>query len=127
MKYSNEKTLYHGAGGKLFEFGRDLRQRSTEAEKVLWGYLRNRKFYGLKFRRQHPIDEFVADFYCHEKKLIIELDGSIHEIEQNAQYDKARTNDLSELGIHVFRFTNSEVIHKISFVLDELKKFLQID
>lgn len=115
-------NLHQGAIGKLYQYGRELRQSSTKAEKILWEYLRNRKFDGLKFRRQHPIDKFIADFYCHEKKLIVELDGAFHDDKMNTYYDKARTYELAETGIKVIRFRNSEVENNISFVLTEIKK-----
>ena len=84
-------NLHKGAIGKLYQYGRELRQSSTKAEKILWEYLRNRNLDGMKFRRQHPIDKFIADFYCHEKKLVVELDGAVHDDKMNAQYDEART------------------------------------
>jgi len=115
-------NLHKGAIGKLYQYGRELRQSSTKAEKILWEYLRNRKLDGLKFRRQHPIDKFIADFYCHEKKLVVELDGAIHDEKMNAQYDQARTYELAGSGIRVIRFWNSEVENNIEFVLNRIKK-----
>ncbi len=115
-------NLHKGAIGKLYQYGRELRQSSTKAEKILWKYLRNRKLDGLKFRRQHPIDKFIADFYCHEEKLVVELDGAVHDDVMNAQYDKARTYELKGSGITVIRFRNSEVENNISFVLNEIRK-----
>jgi very-short-patch-repair endonuclease len=79
---------------------------------------------GLKFRRQHPIDKFIADFYCHEKKLVVELDGAVHDDKMNAQYDEARTYELKGSGIKVIRFRNSEVENNISFVLNEIRKVI---
>ncbi len=84
--------------------------------------MRNRNLEGLKFRRQHPIDKFIADFYCHEKKLVIELDGTVHDDKMNAQYDEARSYELKGSGITVIRFRNSEVENNISFVLNEIRK-----
>jgi very-short-patch-repair endonuclease len=115
-------NLHKGAIGKLYQYGRELRQSSTKAEKILWQYLRNRKLNGLKFRRQHPLDKFIADFYCHEKKLVIELDGSVHNIKDNEEYDSARTNEINELGIRVLRFRNDEVESNIETVLKEIIK-----
>ncbi|MDZ4795203.1 MAG: endonuclease domain-containing protein [Bacteroidota bacterium] len=108
--------------GKLYQYGRELRQSATKAEKILWEYLRNRRLDNLKFRRQHPIDKFIADFYCHEKKLVVELDGAVHDDKMNAQYDEARTYELKWSGIKVIRFRNSEVENNISFVLIEIRK-----
>jgi len=118
-------NLHKGAIGKLYEYGRELRHSATKAEKILWEYLRNRNLDGLKFRRQHPIDKFIADFYCHEKKLVVELDGAVHDDKMNAQYDEARTYELKGSGIIVIRFRNSEVENNISFVLNEIRKSIE--
>jgi very-short-patch-repair endonuclease len=118
-KYND--NLHKGAIGKLYQYGRELRQSSTKAEKILWEYLRNRKLDGLKFRRQHPIDKFIADFYCHEKKLVVELDGDVHDDKMNAQYDEARTYELKGSGIKVIRFRNNEVENDIVTVLRKIK------
>ena len=120
MTESYGDNLHKGAIGKLFEYSRELRQVSTQAEKLLWVRLRNRKLNGLKFRRQHPIDKYVADFYCHEKKLVIELDGAIHDEKENIDYDIARTFELGGLNISVLRFRNDEVINNMEKVLQKI-------
>lgn len=122
MTDSYGDNLHKGAIGKLFEYSRELRQISTEAEKLLWSELRNRKLNGLKFRRQHPVDKYVADFYCHEKRLVIELDGVVHDKKENKEYDQARTIELAGLKINVLRFRNDEVENDIEKVL---KKIIQ--
>ena len=122
MTDPHNDNLHKGAIGKLYEYGRELRQSSTKAEKILWEYLRNQKLEGLKFRRQHPLDRFIADFYCHEKKLVVELDGAVHDEKMNVQYDEARTYELKGSGIKVIRFRNSEVENNILFVLNEIRK-----
>jgi len=130
MPESYNDNLHKEAIGKLYQYGRELRQESTEAEKLLWEELRNRKLKGLKFRRQHPIDTFVLDFYCHERKLAIELDGSIHDGKLNKEYDEARTAMLGGLGIYTLRFRNDEVINNIESVLrkiNEVTNMLQAD
>ena len=119
-KYND--NLHKGAIGKLYQYGRELRQSATKAEKILWEYLRNRNLDGLKFRRQHPIDKFIADFYCHEKKLVVELDGAVHDDKMNSQYDEARSYELKGSGITAIRFRNGEVENNISFVLTEIRK-----
>ncbi|MEJ0106852.1 MAG: endonuclease domain-containing protein [Bacteroidota bacterium] len=101
MTGSYNDNLHKGAIGKLYEYSRELRQVSTEAEKLLWAELRNRKLNGLKFRRQHPIDKYIADFYCHEKKIVIEVDGVVHDKKENKEYDQARTIELDKLKINV--------------------------
>jgi very-short-patch-repair endonuclease len=118
-------NLHKGAIDKLYQYGRELRQSATKAEMILWEYLRDRKLDGLKFRWQHPIDKFIADFYCHEKKLVVELDGAVHDDKMNVQYDEARTYELKGSGIKVTRFRNSEVENNISFVLNEIRKEIE--
>ncbi len=119
-KNSYNESLHSGACKKLYEYGKQLRKAETTAEELLWRSLKSRKFHNLKFRRQHPLDKYVADFYCHEKKLVIELDGSIHDLKSNYEYDKARTNDLEELGIKVIRFKNLDVDNNLDTVLNQI-------
>jgi very-short-patch-repair endonuclease len=120
MAESYNDNLHKEAMGKLYQYGRELRKESTKAEKLLWNDLRNRKLNGLKFRRQHPMDKFIADFYCHEKKLVIELDGDIHDEKVNKDYDEARTAMLEGLNVVVLRFKNEEVINNIKNVLKKI-------
>ena len=109
---------------------RELRKKSTAAENIFWEEVRNRKILKRKFYRQFPIHFefagrkrfFIADFYCNEKKLIVEIDGGIHEQQNN--YDKLRTIIISELGIKVIRFKNELVINNLDKVIGSLKKFL---
>ena len=93
---------------------RHLRKVATSAEVILWEEIRNRKLGGLKFRRQYPVLGFILDFYCAEKSLGIELDGSIH-ISQE-EYDKWREKVVLEKGIRIFRFSNQEVMENIEDV-----------
>ena len=104
----------------IFENAKGLRRSMTEAEKILWKHLRNSKLHGLKFRRQHPVDIFIADFYCHQKKLIIELDGNIHDILEQKEYDEGRTFKLEEKGFKILRFKNEEIINDLENVLDRI-------
>jgi len=106
----------------IFEFAQYLRKESTPAEKILWTYLRNRQLKNLKFRRQAVIQyRFIADFYCPELKLIIEVDGKIHLKSEVSKNDYARTKELLELGYRVIRFSNKHVINKIEDVLNEIE------
>jgi len=102
-----------------------LRAEMTEAEKVLWGALRNRKLSGEKFTRQHGIGSFVADFYCSKYKLAIEVDGKIHFRKDIAERDKNRTEYISSWEITVIRFKNEEVLKDLNAVLEEIKKYLK--
>jgi len=112
------------------EIARDLRRNQTEAEKLLWEELRNRKLNGCKFLRQAPLFYFVygkkrylfiADFYCAEKKLVIELDGKVHEF--NKEYDEGREAMLVERGLKVIRFKNEE-LDNMQEVLETIKNNL---
>lgn len=98
---------------------KELRKSVTSQEFKLWFYLKNKNL-GSKFRRQHSIGPYVADFYCKEKKLIIELDGSQHV--KSKEYDKERDNYLKILGIKVLRFWNNEIDKNIEEVLIKIKK-----
>ena len=97
---------------------RQLRREMTPAEKLLWERLRDRRLHGLKFRRQHPYGPFVADFYCAEHRLVVELDGSIHAT--TADYDQARTRQLEAFGCRVLRFSNALVETALEEVLQAI-------
>ncbi len=109
------------------QLARELRKNRTLAEKILWKKLRNRMFLDLKFLRQHPIyykfdskvKFFIADFYCHEINLVIEIDGKIHDKQKD--YDQTRTEIISIKNIKVIRFKNEEVLSNINLVLQKLK------
>jgi very-short-patch-repair endonuclease len=91
---------------ELLDFARELRERQTEAERQLWAFLRNRGIGGFKFRRQHPVDPYVVDFYCEEKRLGIELDGVQHDGAEARCRDERRSEYLRSQGIRVLRFGN---------------------
>ena len=119
-----EENLHQGAGHKLFAYARENRKKQTAAEEILWQHLRNRQLQGFKFRRQHPLNKFIADFYVHEAKLVIELDGEYHTEEEQKAYDAGRTYELGEWKIRVLRFTNEEILKDIKQVLETIKKHL---
>ncbi|GGE41049.1 very-short-patch-repair endonuclease [Pedobacter psychrotolerans] len=120
-----EDELFKGANHKLFEFSKVLRKTATETEDILWQSLRKKQLNGFKFRRQHPLDKYIADFYCHEAKLVVEVDGEIHNTEENKEYDKSRSYEFKELGITVIRFTNEEVIENMKMVLEVIRRHLE--
>ncbi len=124
-----EKTMYFGAKPITFERAKELRLNPTVAERILWETLRNKKMLGLRFKHQHPINKFIADFYCHTLKLVIEVDGEIHNTEENREYDDNRTAAFESYDITVLRFTNDEVFTNIEKVRDiiasECKKLLE--
>lgn len=121
----NKQPYYHGASEKIFENALKLRKNLTEAEKILWNSLKNRKVSNCKFRRQHPIGRFIADFYCHEVKLIIEADGAIHNSNKSKEYDKGRTEMLNEWGIEVLRFSNDQIITKPLQVIKSIEEIIK--
>jgi very-short-patch-repair endonuclease len=102
------------------KLSRTLRKNATGAEAFLWQLLRNRAFHEAKFRRQHPVGEYVLDFYCHEAKLGIELDGSGHLKTMQSQHDRQRAQKLAADGITVLRFWNSDVLNNTEQVLEEM-------
>ena len=106
------------------QFSRDLRNNLTEAEKKLWRHLRQSQFHGLKFRRQEPVDGYIADFICLEKRIIIELDGGQHA--EAEVYDQKRTSTIEAAGFKVLRFWNNDVLKNIEGVLSSLEIELQV-
>ncbi|MBW8326131.1 MAG: endonuclease domain-containing protein [Prolixibacteraceae bacterium] len=123
---SFEYDFYYGASATTKAQAAELRKNMTVEEKILWQKLRNKKLNDLKFRRQHPVDIFILDFYCHEKKLAIEVDGGIHNQEAQREWDENRTYELNEFGINVLRFTNEEVIDRTKEVMKSIKDFLKL-
>ena len=97
---------------RLSELARQLRQKSTDAESLLWQSLRNRKVLGFKFRRQHQFGEYVVDFYCSEAKLVVECDGEIHSRNDSWQHDRVRDAYMNSQGLTVLRFTNEQVLQQ---------------
>ncbi len=118
MKELN-RPMYYGAKPVTFQAARILQKGMTHPEKLLWDHLKGKKLCGLRFRRQHPIDFFIADFYCHKLKLVIELDGAIHIGRE--EYDDGRSAEMEKYGIQVVRFTNKEVESDIESVLPPLQ------
>jgi imidazole glycerol-phosphate synthase subunit HisF len=115
--------MFAGADPLIFEKARALRKNMTQAETILWFQLKQ-GINGFKFRRQHPLGIYIADFYCHKAKLVIELDGSIHKIPEVMQNDKARQQSIEERGLQVIRFTNREVLENVHLVLQKVKSYL---
>lgn len=107
-------------------FARYLRKSSTDAEQLLWYKLRNRQFFGIKFRRQQVIDNFIVDFVSIEKKIIIEVDGGQHNENKYISHDIKRTKLLEDKGFKVIRFWNNEVLQNLEGVLDVLTLALSL-
>jgi very-short-patch-repair endonuclease len=119
---SVEYPMYYGATPDIFRKAKELRRYETESEKRVWAKLCRNQLIGLKFRRQHPINRFIVDFYCVKIKLVIEVDGNIHEIPENKVYDIGRSQILNDFGIKVIRFTNEEFIEDIEKVIKNIEK-----
>ena len=109
--------------GLLRDFARQNRREMTESEIVLWNALRN-EFRGIKFRRQHPIGDYIADFLCLKAKLVIEVDGGYHDKPQQQLEDQLRTEFLQSKGYRVIRFTNEEVSSQLKGVISRIKEEL---
>ena len=120
-KRTRDYLLHLNAQRGTMRFAKDLRREMTKAEEALWKALKNRQLGGIKFRRQHPIHWYVADFYCHEKRLIVEVDGGIHLKKDIREHDDNRSAELDRLGITVLRFTNDEVLNHMSDVLQKIQ------
>ncbi|NII11450.1 DUF559 domain-containing protein [Oleiagrimonas sp. C23AA] len=108
---------------RIYQHARQLRTHSTDAEQRLWRHLRRRQLAGFRFRRQHPIAGYIADFTCIEARVIIELDGGQH-VEQ-AHYDARRTNQLQQQGYTVIRYWNDDVLLRTKRVLEDILRHLE--
>jgi very-short-patch-repair endonuclease len=104
---------------------KDQRNNPTEAEIILWSYLKNKRLSGKKFRRQHGIGDYIVDFYCPECRVIVELDGAPHFTEETAEYDRVRTKYFEGKGLRVIRFQNCEVRNDLRRVLEAISRALQ--
>lgn len=117
--------MWKGAPPESFSKAQFLRTVMTNAENLLWEKLKNNQFHGLKFRRQHPVHLFIADFYCHKYRLIIEIDGGYHESEIQRKKDEERTQLLMDNDLTVIRFSNEEVENNMTEVLTRLRKVIE--
>jgi very-short-patch-repair endonuclease len=110
------KSMYYGAKPETFAAAKILRENMTICEKLLWEKLNRKQVSGLRFRRQHPIDFFIVDFYCHEARLVVEIDGEIHK--KQKEYDDGRSAEMERYFIKIIRFKNSEVENSIEDVIN---------
>jgi len=106
----------------LREIRKQLRNNLTPAEAALWDLLKNKQLDGHRFRRQVSIENYIVDFYCAEIRLVIELDGAVHNHPQIAENDKSRDEHLTGLGYKVLRFENKDVFELTDWVLGEIRK-----
>jgi very-short-patch-repair endonuclease len=123
MAYLGKTTpdiLHHGASAETHNLAVILRKSETEAEKLLWQVLKNRKCAGLKFRRQHPFGRFVLDFYCHERALAVEVDGCIHKNRDVKERDLNPTNNMVTLvREEILPIQNITITKQTGFVLEQ--------
>ncbi len=106
----------------IYRRSRYLRKNPTAAEACLWSKIRRRQFAGLLFNRQKAIGSYIADFYCHQAKLVIEVDGPQHHSELGIEQDRVRDQYLKSMGISVLRFSNQEILENRERVLEIIKK-----
>lgn len=108
----------------LKKLARHLRNNSTKAEIILWKQLKGKSMRGYDFHRQKPIDQYILDFFCHELMLGIEVDGYSHQLEEVQKKDVIKEERMNELGIHVMRFTDDQVLKDMGNVLREIDAFV---
>ena len=123
MQRTEQPAMFYGAKRSIFQNAEVLRKDMTVAEKKLWERL-NKSQLGVRFKAQHPIDIFIADFYCHKFKLVVEIDGGIHETQK--EYDEGRTAELESWGLTIIRFSNEEVMNDIEKVVERIKNHLNL-
>jgi very-short-patch-repair endonuclease/dTDP-glucose pyrophosphorylase len=116
---SGNIDMHYGASKLIFQRAEELRKFPTYEEEIVWGYLSGNKL-GVKFRRQHPVFLYVADFYCHSLKLVIEIDGGIHNKTDVKINDAIRQTEIESFGIKVIRFTNEQVIKTPEIILQSI-------
>ncbi len=118
--------MFYGAKKNIFLRALELRNNMTVAETILWKELRNKNLFKERFKCQHPIGIFVVDFYCHKLRLVIEVDGGIHEDERVAEYDDGRSHDIEKFGIIILRFKNEEILENIESVIARIQKEIEL-
>lgn len=121
MTIDDKISMFFGASPEIFQKASQLRENPTDAEMALWNKLKDSKKIGVKFRRQHPIDIFIVDFYCHSLKLVIEIDGGYHLNPSQKEYDLGREGELRNLGIRTIRFSNEAIMNHLSNVIEIIK------
>jgi len=112
-------SMHFGASKTIFQYAEILRNKMTDAEKIIWEKLCNKQL-GVRIRRQHPIWVYLADYYCHELKLVIEIDGGIHLKKEKREYDIDREVILNEFGIEIIRFRNDQVLKELDTVIERI-------
>jgi very-short-patch-repair endonuclease len=116
--------MSYGTPQYVTDLARKMRKEPTHEEVVLWEAVRNNKL-GVKFRNQHPLGRYIADLYCHQKKLVIEIDGSIHDLPDVIEYDKIRQREIESRGLKILRVRNEEIRENLQGVIEKITKAME--
>jgi len=119
-----KENMFYGADRIIFQRAKELRNKLTDTEIQLWEMFLKEKPEGCKFRRQHPLGFYIADFYCHKLKLVIEIDGKIHEKKEVSDNDIVRQKSIELKGVSVIRFKNEEIFKQFDTVVEKIKEFI---
>jgi very-short-patch-repair endonuclease len=125
MSDNSEIPMFFEACADIFSKAKQLRSHMTPAEFKVWNFLKNNNILGIRFRAQHPLGIYIADFFSYKINLVIEIDGEIHNTENHKEYDSKRSLDLKKWGIDIIRFTNCQVKNKFDFVQNEIIREVQ--
>lgn len=120
----HDDGMFKGAKPETFKKAEKLRNQMTASETKLWEVLKNKKNTGYRFRRQHPLGHYILDFYNHQLKLCIEVDGEYHESKEQKIHDKKRDEFLNFNGIKILRFKNQQVNNDLEHVIESINKFI---
>jgi cyclase len=119
-----KRSMFYESPPIIFANAKKLRNEPTPSETIFWNLLKQ-YFSNFRFKRQHPISQYIADFYCHKLKLVIEIDGSIHQTEEVKNNDVARDEFMQSLKLKVLRFTNDEVCKNGELIVEKLKVIIE--
>lgn len=117
--------MFYGASKEVFQKAEQLKNHFSPSERLLWDYLKDGKL-GAEFKRRHPASAYVLDFYCHEFKIVVEIEGSFHYLEDKKANDPAREKAIADMGLEMLRFTNREISIDIQEVLRKIKRLMYI-
>jgi very-short-patch-repair endonuclease len=124
MHQMADRAMFFGATPEIFARARELRSRLTQAEKLLWKKIGRNQLLGYRFKQQHPIGNYVVDFYCHKAKLVVELDGAYHDGKDQKTLDEGRGCELESLGLVILRFKNEDLQNQMNKVIETIKDHL---
>jgi very-short-patch-repair endonuclease len=125
MCENSEIPMFFEAPADIFVKAKYLRSHMTRAEFIVWNFLKGKNLLGVRFRAQHPLGIYIADFFSYKLNLVIEIDGEIHNSKSQKEYDSERCQVLKNWGIEVIRFTNYEVLNKFDLVQNKIIKEVQ--